>query len=138
MSGPQSQVGRPFSSLTGLNHNAYRDPARSTLRTGEVEGGRGTPRVQLTEAAHGLAGRHHLHPHAPILELPDHLGIGPQAAIGAGPHHQVRRKLLQDLNKVVHDQPMAVLAPPVPHHRSGRTMRSLVASRPSTMIRPNA
>jgi hypothetical protein len=51
----------------------------------------------------------------------------------------VRRKLLHDhdLNKVVHDQPMAVLAPPVPHHRSGRTMRSLVASRPS-MIRPNA
>ena len=97
MSGPQSQVGRPFSSLTGLNHNAYRDPARSTLRTGEVEGGRGTPRVQLTEAAHGLTGRQRLHGHAPILELPDRVGIGPQAAVGAGPHDQVRGKLLHDL-----------------------------------------
>jgi hypothetical protein len=85
-----------------------------------VEGGRGACRVKLTEVAYGLAGGQRLHSHPALLELPDRVGIGPHAAVGASAHDQVRRKLVQDLNQVVEQQHVAVLAPPVPHHPAGQ------------------
>src|SRR4029453_14066353 len=87
---------------------------------GEVEGGCGVRWIQFTEAAHGLAGRQRLYGHAPLLQLLDRVGIGPHAAVGAGAHDQVRRKLVQNLNQVVEHQRVAVSAPPVPHHPVGQ------------------
>jgi hypothetical protein len=103
-----------------------------------VEGGCGVRRIQFTEAAHGLAGGQRLHGHAALLELLDRVGIGPHPAVGAGADDQVGRKFIQDLGKVVEDERVAVVSPPVPHHPVGRMIRSLVSSRPSIMIRPNS
>ena len=66
-----------------------------------MEGGRGACRVELTEAAHRLGGGQRLHGHAALLQLEDRVGIGPHAAVGAGPHDQVRGKLLKDLDEIV-------------------------------------
>jgi hypothetical protein len=85
-----------------------------------VEGGCGACRVELTEAVHGLAGGQRLHGHAALLELLDDVGIGPHAAVSAGAHDQVGRQFLQDLNQVVQDEGVAVLAPPVPQHPAGQ------------------
>src|SRR5829696_5954248 len=87
---------------------------------GEVEGGRGACRVKLSEAAHGLAGGQRLYGHAPLLQLLDHFGIGPHAAVGASAHDQMRRKLVQDLDQVVEHQRMAIFAPPIPYHPVGQ------------------
>ena len=87
---------------------------------GEVEGGRGACRVELTEPAYGLAGGQRLHSHPALLELPDRAGIGPHAAVGPRADDQVGRELVQDLDQVVEDEPVAVLAPPVPHHPVGQ------------------
>jgi hypothetical protein len=77
-------------------------------------------RVELSEAAHGLAGGQRLQSHAALLELPDRVRIGPHAAVGAGPNDQARGMLVQDLGQVVQDERVAVLAPPVPHHPVGQ------------------
>jgi hypothetical protein len=87
---------------------------------GEVERGRGACRIQFTEVAYGLAGGQRLHGHAPLLQLLDRVRIGPHAAVGTGPHDQMRRKFVQDLNQVVEDERVAVSAPPVPHHPVGQ------------------
>jgi hypothetical protein len=84
-----------------------------------VEGGRGACRVKLSEPAHGLAGGQRLYGHAPLLQLLDRVGIGPHAAVGAGAHDQMRRKLVQDLNQVVEHQRVTVSAPLVPNHPVG-------------------
>jgi hypothetical protein len=85
-----------------------------------MEGGRGACRVKRSEPAHGLAGRQRLHGHAAFPELLERGGIGPHAAVGAGAHDQMRRKLIQDLDRVVEHQRVAVSAPPVPHHPVGQ------------------
>jgi hypothetical protein len=53
---------------------------------------------------------------AAITSIAHKFGIGPHAAVGAGPHDQMRRKLVQDLDKVIEHQRVAVSAPPVPYH----------------------
>ena len=66
-----------------------------------MEGGRGAWRVKRSEPAHGLAGRQRLYGHAALPELLERGGIGPHAAVGAGAHDQMRRKLVQGLDRVV-------------------------------------
>jgi hypothetical protein len=87
---------------------------------GEVEGGRGACRVELTKAAYGLAGGQRLHSHPALLELPDRVGFGPHAAVGTCADDQVGREVVQNLDQVVEDERVAVLAPPVPHHPVGQ------------------
>ena len=85
-----------------------------------MESGRGACRVKLSKPAHGLVGGQRLYGHASLLQVLDHLGIGPHAAVGAGAHNQVRRKLVQDLNQVVEHQRVAIFAPLVPYHPVGQ------------------
>jgi hypothetical protein len=85
-----------------------------------MEGGRGACRVKRSEPAHGLAGRQRLHGHAALPELLERGGIGPHVAVGAGAHDLMRRKLIQDLDRVVEHQRVAVSASPVPHHPVGQ------------------
>ena len=87
---------------------------------GEVEGGRGVCRVELTEAVHGLAGGQRLYGHPALLELPDRVGIGPHAAVGPRADNQVGREVVQGLDQVVEDERVAVLAPSVPQHPVGQ------------------
>lgn len=39
-----------------------------------------------------------------LLELLDRVGIGPQAAVGAGAHHQMARELVQHIGQVLEDE----------------------------------
>jgi hypothetical protein len=103
-----------------------------------MKGGGDVCQVQLGEAAHCLVGGQRLHGHTALLELSDRVGIGPHAAVGAGARRPGARELVQDLGKVVKDERVAVLAPPVPHHPVGQRNEVPAPWRPSTTIRPNS
>jgi hypothetical protein len=75
-----------------------------------VEGGRSARRAALTEAAHGLAGGQRLHGHAAFLVLVDRVGIGPQAAVGAGPDDEIPDALWRPIGL----QPATRLRTPAP------------------------
>ena len=64
-----------------------------------MKGGRRACRVELTEAAHGLAGGQRLHSHAELWNVGP-VEIGPLAPVP----HEVGRELVQDLDKVIDPQ----------------------------------
>jgi hypothetical protein len=103
-----------------------------------MEGGRGACRVKRSEPAHDLAGRQRLHGHAALPELLERGGIGPHAAVGAGAHDQMRRKLIQTSTGSSSTSAWPSLRHQFRTTRSGRMMRSLVSWRASTTICPNS